>query len=132
MPPVPHQTIDTRRAGAASGPEPLRRKRVVAAPVSLFRRRALQYLLIFVTVVLVMDALVGDRGVLERLRAREQFQVVSQSIEVLRQENAQLRHDIRRLRDDPSAIEFLAREELGLIKPGEVLFIIRDVKPASH
>jgi cell division protein FtsB len=33
----------------------------------------------------------------------------------------------RRLRDDPAAIEEQARRELGLIKPGEVLFIIKDI-----
>jgi cell division protein FtsB len=122
----------TRRAGAVAGPSPLRRKPVLAAPASPLRRRAVQYLLVFVTVVLVVDALVGDRGVLERLRARKQYQELDQSIEMLKVENAQMRGEIRRLRDDPSAIESLAREELGLIRPGEVLFIIKDVKPASH
>ena len=131
MLPLPQKAIDTRRTRAA-GPEPLRRKPVIALPASPFRRRAFQYLLVFVTVVLVVDALVGDRGVLERMRARKQFEAVSQSIEALKQENTELRNDVRRLREDPSAIEFLAREELGLIKPGEVLFIIKDVKPASH
>lgn len=132
MLPVSDTRLDPRRPRAAAGPEPLRRKAVMELPPSPSRRRAFQYLLIFVTVVLVMDALIGDRGVLERLRARKQFQEVSQSIEALKQENAQLRNDVRDLRDDPSAIESLAREELGLIKPGEVLFIIKDVKPASH
>ena len=33
----------------------------------------------------------------------------------------------RRLREDPSAIEEQARRELGLIKPGEVLFIVKDI-----
>jgi len=33
----------------------------------------------------------------------------------------------RRLREDPSGIEDQARRELGLIKPGEVLFIVKDV-----
>jgi cell division protein FtsB len=38
---------------------------------------------------------------------------------------------MRRLNDDPSAIESLARKELGLLRPGEVLFIVKDVKPAQ-
>ena len=33
----------------------------------------------------------------------------------------------RRLREDPAAIEEQARRELGLIKPGEVLFIVNDI-----
>ena len=33
----------------------------------------------------------------------------------------------RRLREDSTAIEEQARRELGLIKPGEVLFIVKDI-----
>jgi cell division protein FtsB len=54
-----------------------------------------------------------------------------QSIERLRAENVRLREDARRLRSDPGTIEALARQELGLIKPGEVLFIIKDARPAA-
>ena len=34
-------------------------------------------------------------------------------------------------RNDPTALEELARKDLGLIKPGEKLFILRDVPPAD-
>ena len=44
----------------------------------------------------------------------------------MRVENQRLREQARRYREDPSAIEELARKDLGLIKPGEKLFIIRD------
>jgi cell division protein FtsB len=132
MHPAAQKAPVKRRTGGVAGPAPLRRRPVLPAPASPFKRRAIQYLLVFVTVVLVVDALVGDRGVLERLRARKQYQELDQTIEALKAENAQMRSEIRELRDDPSAIELLAREELGLIRPGEVLFIIKDVKPASH
>ena len=38
----------------------------------------------------------------------------------------QAREEAKRLRSDPAAIEDLARRELGLIKPGEHLFILKD------
>ena len=44
---------------------------------------------------------------------------------------ARLRDTARRLREDPATIEEVARRELGLIKPGEQLFIVRDVVPAG-
>jgi cell division protein FtsB len=47
----------------------------------------------------------------------------------VREENARLRDEARRLREDPRTIEEIARRELGLIKPGEKLFIIKDVTP---
>ena len=95
------------------------------------RRRTLQMLLVFVTLVLVINALVGERGLTETLRARRQHQELVTSIERLRAENARLREEARRLRSDPSTIEALARQELGLIKPGEMLFIVRDAKQAQ-
>jgi cell division protein FtsB len=120
------------RRGNPAGAQPLRRRRALPAAASPHRRRAVQYLLIFVTVVLVVDALVGDRGLMERMRARREYRESDQALEALRRQNNQLRLNIRELRDNPSAIESLAREELGLIKPGEVLFIIKDTRPASH
>lgn len=111
--------------------EPLRRKRVPPAPASAFRRRPFQILLAFVTAVLLIDALVGERGLVERLRARRQYHDVARSLEALRAENARLRETARRLEEDPSTIESLAREELGLVRPGELLFIVKDVKPAK-
>lgn len=115
--------------------EPLRRKRVQPAPaVTPRRRRLLNRLLMFATVVVLVDALVGDKGVVERMRARRQYQQEAAALEVLKGENAALRERIHLLRDDPKTIESIAREELGLIRPGELLFILRDAqKPAvSH
>jgi len=95
------------------------------------RRRAVQYLLVFAGGVLIVDALVGDKGLLEMMKKREQYQALEQSLAEMRAENARLREQARRLTDDPAAIEELARRELGLIKPGEKLFIIRDGAPAE-
>ena len=112
---------------------PSRRKARAATPAvpQAKRRRTLQMLLVFVTLVLVINALVGERGLMETLRARKQHQELVGSIERLRTENARLRDEARRLRTDPATIEALARQELGLIKPGEMLFIIKDAKSAQ-
>jgi cell division protein FtsB len=90
-----------------------------------------QWLLVFVTVVLVINALVGERGLMETLRAGRQHDDLIAAIDRLRMENARLREEAHRLRSDPATIEGLARQELGLIKPGEMLFIIKDARPAS-
>ena len=112
-------------------PTPLRRRKPapVAPPVwTPLRTRLLNYVLGFVAVVLIVDALVGDKGLLDTMRARRQHAEITAALAQKREENARLREDIRRYREDASAIEALAREELGLMRDGEVLFIVRDVK----
>lgn len=123
MPTVAEPRTDIRRP---AGAEPLRRKRAVPAPASAFRRRGVHLLLIFVTLVLVVDALIGEKGLMESMRAQRQYQELVSSLDTLRRGNAQLRDDARRLKEDPATIEALAREELGLIRPGEVVFILKD------
>lgn len=92
----------------------------------------LNYCLVFATVVLVVDALVGDRGFVERLRVRRRHQEAAGSLDAMRRENARLRGLVRSLREDGTAIEAIAREDLGLMRPGEVLFVVREAKPASR
>ncbi len=75
----------------------------------------------------VANALVGDQGLLATKRARRQHDDLAATIARQRAENARLREEARRLREDPAAIEEIARRDLGLIRPGEKVFIIRDL-----
>lgn len=92
----------------------------------------MQYLLIFVGCVLVIDALVGDTGLLAMIKVRQEYRTLEQSLADAKSANAQLREQARRLREDPDAIEDIARRELGLMKPGEKLFIVKDIGPADQ
>jgi cell division protein FtsB len=110
----------------------MKKSRASADPSTVSpRRRALRYLLVFVGCVLVVDALVGEKGLLAMMKARDEYQALEQSLQAARAENEELREQARRLREDPAAIEELARRELGLIRPGEKLFIVKDVRPAD-
>jgi cell division protein FtsB len=84
--------------------------------------------LCFAACVLAVNALIGERGLSETLRARRNFDTAVAELSRLQYENATLGDVIRRLQYDASAIENVARAELGLIKPGEILVV---VKPSS-
>jgi cell division protein FtsB len=94
-------------------------------------RRVGRLVALFAALVLIVDGLVGDRGFMAMLRARRQYDELTATLVRQRAENERLREDARRLRDDPAAIEELARRELGLIRPGEKVFIIKDLKTPS-
>jgi cell division protein FtsB len=104
-----------------------------AAGAPAFRQRELRdrwmvRALIFAGCVLLGNALVGDGGLLGTIRAREDYRRASDGLARLKAENAGLREQARRLQEDPAAIEMVAREELGLIRPGEILVRVKDVK----
>ncbi|OFV93100.1 MAG: hypothetical protein A3G76_14150 [Acidobacteria bacterium RIFCSPLOWO2_12_FULL_65_11] len=89
-------------------------------------------LLLVGAVVVVVDALVGDRGLLAMLRARREYDRAAAATARQRTDNARLREQARRLREDPAAIEEIARRDLGLIRPGEKVFIIKDIPPPQR
>ena len=63
----------------------------------------------------------GDRSLPALLRARDQVSSLTRDISALRAENARLKVRAEALRSDPSAIEAVARQMLGLARPGEIV-----------
>ena len=78
----------------------------------------------FVVFGIVYGVLRDDEGVMHVFRERSRLQELAHSVSSLREENAQLRGDIKALREDPRAVERLAREDLGLSGKGEIVFIL--------
>ncbi len=65
-------------------------------------------------------AIMGNNGYLELRRREAKNQELRLKAEELRQENKEILSEIKALKSDPKAIEKIAREELGMVKPGEV------------
>ena len=86
-----------------------------------------QWLAVFFVAMIVVDAVAGERGLLAMLRVKKQYEALQTEIDRQRIENARLSEVARRLRDDPAAIEELARRRHGLIRPGEKVFIVKDL-----
>jgi len=77
-------------------------------------------------IALAVGGVFGDRGVLNLLEKRRQVDALRAEIEELRADNARLAVEISDLRTSPRPIERLAREQLGLARPDETLFLIRE------
>jgi cell division protein FtsB len=104
---------------------------VLVAPALAARQQRGRWLrgaLIFVSAVLLVESLIGERGLARTLKAREDYQRASEGLAQLQAENAGLREQARRLQEDPATIEGVARKDLGLIRPGEILVVVKDVK----
>jgi cell division protein FtsB len=90
------------------------------------RRKAWAVASLLALVALVVGSLFGDRGMLQLFAHRKRAEALQGEIQDLRAENLRLGAEIQSLRSDPRAIERLAREELGLARRGETVFILRE------
>lgn len=73
---------------------------------------------------MIVISLVGDQGLIAYLRLRGESVQLSGRIEALRQREVRLHQEIEALQNDPDYIERVARKQLGLVKPGEVVILL--------
>lgn len=108
------------------------RRRLRGSPEGRARRRRFVTWALFVgCAMLMVNAVIGENGYLASVRAKHTTDALQADITRLRIENQRLLDQARRLKSDPAALEEEARKDLGLIRPGETLVILRDAKPAA-
>src|SRR5213595_2796851 len=81
-------------------------------------------LLSLLVLVLVVHDIFGTHGYLAMRRTQQEIKKVNADRERLNKENVQLEEEVKELKSDPRKIETIARDELGLAKPGEVIIKI--------
>lgn len=90
-------------------------------PKSFFR------LLIVAATFEALFGFVRHGGGSDLLKERQQLEILNRQISALQEDNRRLRQEAQQLRQDPSAIEDVARRELGLVRNGEFLVTVRAV-----
>ncbi len=80
-------------------------------------------------ILFIVAAVYGDHGLIHLLRMQGEQRDLEQMVFGLQQRNEQLRQHIRRLQSDDAYLERLARERLGLVKKGEIIY--RTAAPAD-
>src|SRR4051812_15019343 len=77
----PPQTLASPKPRSGEGaPPPLRRRKAPEAAPAPWRGRLLNYVLGFVTVILVVDALIGEKGLVDTLRARREHEALAAAL----------------------------------------------------
>ncbi len=72
---------------------------------------------------------VGDRGLLPLYRLARTRAELGREIARLKESNAQLAEEVRTLREDSGRLEAIARDELGLVRPGDTVYDFRPARP---
>ncbi len=96
-----------------------------------FFRRNGRYFFALAFFLLLLQDVFGTHGLVAMHRSKIQIQAVQAQIQQLDQENQELQQRIHSLKTDPAAIEKIARDRMGLARPGEMIFQIPD-SPNSH
>jgi len=100
----------------------MRKRKPPENPVVSFLRQRGSVLLGFVLFALLVHDIFGDHGFLAMRRAQKEVEQLQQEIQKLNEENSRLAEQVKALKTDPRIIERIAREEMGLAKPGELIF----------
>jgi cell division protein FtsB len=89
------------------------------------RQNARQILGVALFALLVHDVF-GPHGFIAMRRTQMEIEQIRQQIGRVNNENKALTDQVNSLKTDPKSIERIAREEMGLARPGELIFKIPD------
>jgi cell division protein FtsB len=93
-----------------------------SGPAGDFLQRTLPVAVLSLALVSVPVLLLEPQG-LPRLRAlQKELDQVHADNDELRREVSRLRVEVQHLRDDPAAVERIARDQLGMVRRSEVVF----------
>jgi cell division protein FtsB len=93
-----------------------------ATPTLSFLRRNAPTILILLLLTLLVHDVFGAHGFLAMRRTRKEIDRLRQEIRQVNEENRALAEQVKALKSDPRIIERIAREEMGLARPGELIF----------
>ncbi len=71
---------------------------------------------------LLVSFIFGEMGLVKYYRMKTQFNSLRKEISSLEQDNAKLLRDVHALKTDPDRMEQIARDKLGLARPGEIVY----------
>ena len=119
------QRVATRALPSLASPARELSREIIGTRTEIRRRGGLVPSWVgFVTIILATFALcvtVTMRTHAEMRAASQQYQQVSSEVETLRNSNAALASEVKRLRNDPHSIESAAREQLKMARVNEII-----------
>jgi len=86
--------------------------------------RTIVLFLSLVIFIILFALIFGDKGLFEIIKKEREINRLKDQIEYLREQKRELIQQIIQLKDDPYALEKIAREELWLMKKNERVIVI--------
>ncbi len=89
-----------------------------------YRRRVATWGLFVFAALIAAHVLFGTNGWMAYAKKKTEYRKVTEDVQRMQQENAQLEAQIKALKTDPKAIEKEAREQLKYAKPGDIVYVM--------
>lgn len=97
-----------------------------------YMRQNARQILGFALLALLVHDIFGAHGFFAMRHTQKEIEQIRDQIGRLNAENKSLAGQVNSLKSDPKAIERIAREEMGLARPGEMIFKLPDsAKPGD-
>ena len=106
--------------------------RIASGETAGFLRRNLRQVLGLALLALFLHDVFGTHGVLAMLRTQKEIKQIREQIGKINAENKSLSNEVNALKTDPKAIERIAREDMGLARPGELIYKLPDSGPPGQ
>lgn len=95
------------------------------------KQKAISLLLTAVFGSLIVFTIAGEEGAIGLYRKWQERRSLEARIQELEAMNAAKRVENARLATDPDAVERFAREELDMMRPGEIMFVLPEPEPSE-
>lgn len=107
-------------------------RRISGAELVARGRRNLRQILGLALFALLVHDVFGPHGFIAMRRTQKEIDEIRTQIGKVNAENKSLADEVNALKTDPKSIERIAREEMGLARPGEMIFKLPETpKPAK-
>jgi cell division protein FtsB len=93
------------------------------------RRRRLALAYVAILALLLLASALDAGGLRRALHLEAQARRLSEDDAALEARVVRLRREVKALRGDPAALERAAREELGYVRPGEIIYKLDEGSP---
>jgi cell division protein FtsB len=100
--------------------------------VTAYVKKNTRQILALALFALFVHDIFGPHGFIAMRRTQKEIDQIHEQILQMNEQNKTLTNQVSSLKSDPKSIERIAREEMGLARPGEMIFKIPDsAKPPS-
>jgi cell division protein FtsB len=96
-----------------------------------YLRRNTRQILGLALFALLLHDVFGTHGFIAMRRTQKEIEQIREQIGKINDQNKSLTEQVNSLKSDPKSIERIAREEMGLARPGEMIFKLPDTPKSA-